>query len=380
MSNNISKVKKILFLLTNLSGGGAEKVLIDILRHTDFTRYEVDLLLVVKEGVYLTSVPNDVKVYSLYENRGLKYKLHFALSRYWGLDYFQRSLVQKKVKGRYDAIVSFMEGIPLKFHKYLLGRTKKNISWVHLDLLKHHYTVKYFRNDEERLLYEKMQQVFFVSNDACQSFKDLFGLVVGPFQTIYNPIDKANIERLSAIRIINKERFTICTVGRLTYQKRYDRLLRLAKRLKDEKREVDFWLLGIGPLEEDLKKTASELGVETIVKFLGFQQNPYPYIKSADLFLSTSMAEGYPLVICEALCLEKPIVATNVTGPREILRDSEYGLLAEEDDESIYKAVCRMLDDKNLRVHYIEKAREKKKDFDIQSVVDKIYKMISPNE
>lgn len=114
-----------MFLLTNLSGGGAEKVLIDILRHTDFTRYEVDLLLVVKEGVYLTSVPNEVKVYSLYENRGLKYKLHFALSRYWGLDYFQRSLVQKKVKGRYDAIVSFMEGIPLKFHKYLLGRTKK---------------------------------------------------------------------------------------------------------------------------------------------------------------------------------------------------------------------------------------------------------------
>ena len=83
MSNNISKVKKILFLLTNLSGGGAEKVLIDILRHTDFTRYEVDLLLVVKEGVYLTSVPNEVKVYSLYENRGFKYKLHLALSRYW---------------------------------------------------------------------------------------------------------------------------------------------------------------------------------------------------------------------------------------------------------------------------------------------------------
>ena len=135
-------MNKILFILTNLSGGGAEKVLIDILRHTDFTYYEVDLLLVVKEGVYLTSVPNDVKIFSLYERRGLKYKLHFALSRYWGLDYFQRSLVQKKIKERYDTILSFMEGIPLKFHKYLLGCAEKNISWVHTDMEKLHYTLK----------------------------------------------------------------------------------------------------------------------------------------------------------------------------------------------------------------------------------------------
>lgn len=380
MSNNISKVKKILFLLTNLSGGGAEKVLIDILRHTDFTYYEVDLLLVVKEGVYLTSVPNDVKIFSLYERRGLKYKLHFALSRYWGLDYFQRSLVQKKIKERYDTILSFMEGIPLKFHKYLLGCAVKNISWVHTDMEKLHYTLKYFRRGEENCLYSKMDDIFIVSECAKEAFVRMFGGNL-PLHVLYNPIDR---ERICSLAKENKEikktRTTVCSVGRLTYAKCYDRLLRLAKRLKDEKREVDFWLLGIGPLEEDLKKTASELGVETIVKFLGFQQNPYPYIKSADLFLSTSMAEGYPLVICEALCLEKPIVATNVTGPREILRDSEYGLLAEEDDESIYKAVCRMLDDKNLRVHYIEKAREKKKDFDIQSVVDKIYKMISPNE
>lgn len=368
-------MKRILFIIANLAGGGAEKVLVDMLKHTDFTNYKVDLLLVVKEGIYLNSIPQEVNVYSIYEKRGLKYKLDFVFSRYCGLDFFQRICVNNKVKGMYDSIISFMEGIPLKFHKYLLDRTMNNISWVHIDLLKHHYTNKYFRPDEERFLYNKMNQIFFVSNDAKLSFMNLFN-ITGSFQTIYNPIDKTDIENKSILQIIDKKRSTICSVGRLTFQKRYDRLLRLAKRLKDDKREVDFWLLGIGPLELELKKLADDLGILENVKFLGFQQNPYPYIKAADIFLSTSMTEGYPLVICEALCLEKPIVATNVTGSKEILGDSEYGLLTEEDDDSIYNSVCKMLDNKATCEHYKRKARERKRDFDINSTVDKIYKLI----
>ena len=124
-------------------------------------------------------------------------------------------------------------------------------------------------------------------------------------------------------------------------------------------------------------KLCNDLGIKKNVSFLGFQSNPYPYIKAADMFLSTSMTEGYPLVICEALCLDKPIVATNVTGPREILGDSEYGLLAEESDEAIFSAVQRMIDDEDLRKHYATKASERKQLFDIQSTVDNIYRLIS---
>lgn len=369
-------MKKILFILTNLAGGGAEKVLVDIFRHTDFERFKVDLLLVVNEGIYLSSLPAQIRVMSLYEKRGIRYKLDFLFTRYLRIDIFQCSLVKKKIGEDYDVIVSFMEGIPLKFHKYLMERAKKNISWVHLDLLKHHYTEKYFRKNEELWLYQAMDQVFFVSNEARQSFSSLFGSF-GSFITIYNPIDREMIEIRAKEKNVEKKNFTICSVGRLTYQKRYDRLLILANRLKKSGLKIDFWLLGIGPLEENLKHLVRQLGIEDCINFLGFQSNPYPYIKAADMFLSTSMTEGYPLVICEALCLDKPIVATNVTGPREILGDSEYGLLAEESDEAIFSAVQRMIDDEDLRKHYATKASERKQLFDIQSTVDNIYRLIS---
>lgn len=369
-------MKKILFILTNLAGGGAEKVLVDIFRHTDFERFKVDLLLVVNEGIYLSSLPVQIRVMSLYEKRGIRYKLDFLFTRYLRIDIFQCSLVKKKIGEDYDVIVSFMEGIPLKFHKYLMERAKKNISWVHLDLLKHHYTEKYFRKNEELWLYQAMDQVFFVSNEARQSFSSLFGSF-SSFITIYNPIDREMIEVRAREKNVVKKNFTICSVGRLTYQKRYDRLLILANRLKKSGLKIDFWLLGIGPLEENLKHQVRQLGIEDCINFLGFQSNPYPYIKAADMFLSTSMTEGYPLVICEALCLDKPIVATNVTGPREILGDSEYGLLAEESDEAIFSAVQRMIDDEDLRKHYATKASERKQLFDIQSTVDNIYRLIS---
>lgn len=368
-------MKRILFLLTNLAGGGAEKVLVDILRHTDFERYEVDLLLVVNEGVYLDSLPAQVSTYSLYEQRGLKYKLDFFFSRYWGMDFFQSRLIKKRIGKRYDVIVSFMEGIPLKFHKYILDRGQVNISWVHTDMERLHYTAKYFRKHEEQQLYAQMNKVIVVSQQAQKGFGKVFKIHT-PVYALYNPIDRDLIIALANAMSVTKSKLTICSVGRLTYAKRYDRAIRAIGKLMNCGYNVELWIIGNGGLEKQLRKQTEELNIEKHVKFLGFQSNPYPYVKAADIFLSTSMTEGYPLVICEALCLGKPIVATNVTGPREILGDSEYGLLIEEDDDAIFAGICRMIDDEALRAHYAAKACERKQVFEIQPVVDKIYNII----
>ena len=369
-------MKKILFILTNLAGGGAEKVLIDVLSQTDYSCYKVDLLLIVGEGVYLSSVPSAVQIHSLYKSRGFKYKLDFLLARYFGLEYFQRHLLKKKIVGRYDVVASFMEGIPLKFHKYLLSDAQRNITWVHTDLCRLHYTSKYFKRREELRLYNSMDAVVVVSNQAREGFYKQFQVEV-PLFTLYNPINKTEIVSLAGKQNIATKKFTICCVGRLTYAKRLDRALRVVDNLLKKGYEIELWIVGCGQLEKQLLKLCNDLGIKKNVSFLGFQSNPYPYIKAADIFLSTSMTEGYPLVICEALCLDKPIVATNVTGPREILGDSEFGLLTEESDEAIFEGVRRMIDDKDLRQHYAEIASERKQMFDIQSTVDKIYKLIN---
>lgn len=369
-------MKTVLFILTNLAGGGAEKVLVDIFKHTDYNHYHVDLLLVVDEGVYLNSIPASIKIHSLYKKRGARYKLDFALSRYMGINYFQRRLVEREISDNYDSIVSFMEGIPLKFHKYLTGRAKKNISWIHTDMNKLHYTIQYFRRGEEKKLYSKMDRVVVVSNQAKLGFCKEFDMHTH-LDTIYNPIDKKSIRLLADEQHIETRKVTICCVGRLTYAKRYDRALYVVSKLLANGYDIELWIIGCGILEKQLRRQCADLGIEKNVDFLGFQSNPYPYIKAADIFLSTSMTEGYPLVICEALCLDKPIVATNVTGPREILGDSEYGLLTEENDDAIFEGVRRMIDNTDLCKYYAKKASERKQMFDIQSTVDKIYKLIT---
>ena len=110
------------------------------------------------------------------------------------------------------------------------------------------------------------------------------------------------------------------------------------------------------------------------VFLLGFQKNPYPYLKASDIFVSVSFLEGLPLVVCEALCLGKPILATNVSGTAELLDYSKYGMLVDSDDDSIYNGLKEMIGNESLRTSYAQKAESGTTTdiFDIQKNVNQI--------
>lgn len=99
-------------------------------------------------------------------------------------------------------------------------------------------------------------------------------------------------------------------------------------------------------------------------------------MKEADIYLNTSEAEGYPLVICEALCLGLAIVATNISGASEILAHSEYGLLVSEKEEDIYNGVKRLMDDTTLRQEYHMKALQRAEMFDVPTTMAQIYGLL----
>jgi glycosyltransferase involved in cell wall biosynthesis len=140
-------------------------------------------------------------------------------------------------------------------------------------------------------------------------------------------------------------------VGRLTVQKRFDKLLNVHKRLLDEGVDHEVWILGTGEKEKALKAQAKRLGITHSCLFLGFR-NPYPYLRSADVFAMTSDYEGLPVVICEAMVLAKPIVSTAVTGPNELLERGRYGLLVENTEDAIQKGLSDMLQNEALRQDY----------------------------
>lgn len=372
-----------MFMMPALPGGGAEKVLIDILKNFDYASYEVTLFLEYKEGVYLNDVLEKVRILALHPQNTIWFeRLHRILRFFHSYVLFHtfvyKYMFLKLLKGeRFDTIVSFMEGSAVKFHSYIIHKADNNLSWVHIDFKQKHWSLDFFRNEKDEFeAYKKMDELVFVSEDVKRRFLELYTIEDDKCTVIYNLIDKNVIQRLAVSDNVVKRNFTICAVGRLNRQKRYDKALKVAKRLKNDGYDFDLWIIGEGSLEKPLKAIRNEYGIDDCVHFLGFRKPPYPYMKEADIYLNTSEAEGYPLVICEALCLGLAIVATDISGASEILAHSEYGLLVSEKEEDIYNGVKRLMDNTALRDEYRAKALQRAKIFDVPATMAQIYEIL----
>lgn len=360
---------KLLFLYGPLGGGGAERVLLDLLSNLDYTKYEVDLCLFVNQGILLPEVPKEITVISLWDSYSNYFRVAYRLSIVFGNNYLFKRILKQKISKKYDVEISFLEGIPLKLHA-LMSTNAKKITWVHADLLNYSYTDKQFAADEQLRAYNKMDAIVCVSHFTLKMFEEKFDMVSERLKVIYNPVDLAKVDRLTVDSNVEKKSgFNIVSVGRLTDQKRFDRLVRVVARLRKETYELSVQIVGDGELRDDLKSLSKELKLEDIVQFVGFVNNPYPYIKNADLMLVPSASEGFGLVVVEAMALGVPVVSTKTAGPMEIIEKDAYGLLCEHDDESIYQSVKKLMVDEKLRKYYKEQGLKRSKDFNVKRTV-----------
>lgn len=369
--------------MPELPGGGAEKVLIDILSHFDFKKYDITLLLEYRQGIYLHEVPNEVKILSIWRSNTLWHQRIARRLMERGLygrahELWIAPLVRRKLRNRkFDTIVSFLEGAAVKIHSYLHRYANRNISWVHIDFEKKHWSLPFFRDlEDEKCCYEWMDKVACVSEGVKNAFIKVIGADEEKCMVVHNLIDSQKIRELSDIEAVPGA--TICMTGRLNRQKRYDRAIEAMKLLAQNGYDAKLRILGVGELENCLKKMAADAHLSDRIEFAGFQRPPYPWMKSCTIFLNTSESEGYPLSICEAMCLGMPVVATNISGAAEILSDDTYGMLTEENPSAISQALARMIDDGNLRKHYAAMSLERGKAFDVKNTMMKIYRLIDP--
>ncbi len=365
-------MKKVLFAMPDLRGGGAEKVLIDILKKIDKKKFEITLLLFTRTGVYINEIPKEVKVICIKE------KLKIIPGRFW-IRYFNKNpqlFYKYLIKEKYDIEIAFMEGLATKFISYSNNNSSKKIAWVHIDLLRKHWTKEMFLENEEANSYNKFDDIIFVSNDAKKSFEDLFENNISNKKIIYNPIiDEEIIEKSNQIKI-NFDNFTIISVGRLDKQKGYDRLLRVHSRLVN-KYPHKLLILGEGEERENLEQLMKELKIVNSVELKGFVKNPHPYIKSANLYVCSSITEGYPLVVAESLILGKGILATDITGPKEILNNGQYGMICEDSEEGLYKSLQSLLEHKEIIKEYENKSKIGRISLDYKKRIQEIEKLFN---
>lgn len=387
--------KKILLRIGSLRHGGAEKVLVTFLKNLPDDKYEIDLLLNLYSGKYLTEVPDWINIF--YLNKGEMITTNrlqdipqkaFRVIYQKVLKLFPTLLYQLILKGKkYDVEFAAIHG----FRDEILNsplKSSKKIIWIHNDLKKtefHDYTDeeirKFFGFDKIMVISEKIEQDFY-SLTQNQAEKD-------KIVRIYNPLDTEEILHKSQnSRTKNqnpsengqqstiKHQPTFISVGTVFPQKGFDRLLKVHKSLLEEGFPHQIQILGDGYDFDNIKKLQEALGVTKTSTLFGFTDNPYPFIKNADFYILSSRYEGFPTVLFEAITLKKNIIATDVSGVREMLKDGKLGLIVENSEEGIYEGMKKSLENSESFNRYEENLKEYQMPFTLENSVTSIIKIL----
>ena len=360
--------KKILFFINTLNGGGAEKVLVDLVNNLDKDKYDVTVQTIFNIGVYQNSLDKSIRYKTIFSkyNRIVAYIFIKLIYYKIGL----RHIYKKYINDNYDIEVAFLEGVPTKLLS--ISPNPNKYAWVHIDLYNYYGHEKIFRNVEENsVCYQRYKKIICVSESAKKGFKRRFGFDDNVIVQ-YNPVDEKKIIELAEENVDEisiSDRLKIITVGRLTKQKGYDRLLNVVNRLKNEGFDFELWILGEGEDRVLLEGIIREKDLGSCVTLYGFQRNPYKFMRSADLFVCSSIAEGFSTVVTEATILGLPTVTTDCSGMVEIFGDQEYGMIVNNSVEGLYGGLKKMLTDKKLIEFYRTKALERGKMFKLNKTI-----------
>lgn len=375
-------MKKVLFLIDSLPGGGAEKVLVDIVENLDRSKFDITVMTSLGGGVHVDNIKKNVKYKPFFKElkrqktilEKVIYKVRCKF-RYLFFKYVPAPVIHKIFIGNgYDIEIAFLEGHATKIIGASNNKYSKKYAWVHTDLIENNWSMRFYNSLEEQIEnYNHFDFIYCVSTQAKDSFIKLTKRIHNVF-TFYNPVNEVKIRELATSEgfSFNSSQFNVITVGRLTKAKGFDRLLNVHKRLINEGINYHLYILGEGEERLTLEKFINENQLGATVSLLGFHSNPYKYMKAADLFVCSSRAEGFSTVATEATILGLPIVTTDCSGMNELLGDSQYGLIIDNNEESLYEGLKQMIMDKELYEHYKKQCLERSEDFKLSKTMHKL--------
>lgn len=361
-----TKKIKVLFLTSSLSGGGAEHVVINLLRFIDKKRFSVQLALLRQEGELLNRLPEDVPTVSL----GMQGE---KIGREIGT--LVRSLQRVVRDIRPDIVFSFMWepnviNLLANFFSPRTGIILSERVAIHdnLALLFGAGVKRLVALMALKYLYRRADYIIAVSEGLRSELLSL-GNSPNKVSVIHNPLNISLIDRLKEEEIDIKKPF-ILFAGRFNRQKNIPLLLNVFKRLSVSN-DLVLVLLGKGEDQANLKDLVDKLNLADRVIFKGFSDNPYKYMRRASVFVLPSAFEGFPNVLLEAMACGAPVVSTKCPfGPEEIIEDGVSGLLVPVGNlDAMEIAISSLLDNHDLRETLISGGYRRVRDFDIESIV-----------
>lgn len=346
--NKVQK-KRLLFVISRFLDGGIDTVLIEYLRHIV---KEQDFIVTLAIGVrmnelevFTASLPDEVKV--VYFNKS-HWLTQYPIKRVKGtiskwmkivdevlINPFRRRFIGiglRKIAAVNDVIIDFACSYP----SFMSSIKKPKIGFYHFSLPNSIESNNHIKKRMYRRM-SKYDRIITISKAMESQFIENFPELADRVKMIYNAKDVKLLQKKAEDKTVEtpeKGKYLLAVERLEESQKDITTLLHAMKMLKEEfKENMPLYILGKGKSEQHLKLLAKELGVDDIVKFVGFTPNPYPWIKNCAILLHSAKFEGLPTVLIEGLLLGKFIISSDCpTGPREILDNGKVGILVPTGD------------------------------------------------
>ena len=351
---------KILFCIESLNCGGAEKSLLNLLDILGDEKYDIHLIMHQLSGDLFHHLPRHIKVHKFggdisFLNRCLYWLL--KKTNYQSLHSAQIfwRLTCKAIptyNDKYDIAIGWGQGFATYFTADKVLANKK-FSWVNVDYEKAGYKANY-----DKKLYEKFDQIVAVSDFVNYQITNIFNNKVS---TVYDVINAPLITKMSndiQIALPNSHN-NIVTVARLAKAKGFNLVIEAAQILKTESIDFHWTIVGEGPERENIKHWISKSRLEKYITLVGFKENPYPYIKAADIYCQPSLFEGLGLTVVEAAIMCKPIVVTNFPTASEILTHKKTGLICDFKAKDIANNIKLLIENPTLKSDLIHELKSK---------------------
>ncbi|MFC1904225.1 glycosyltransferase [Chloroflexota bacterium] len=356
--------KRVLFVLPSLAGGGAERAASLLLQHLD--RQKFDSFLAVFQDRFDYPVPEDVMVTC------------FHKSGTYGLFRLIWQLKRVYEEEKPDTVVSVM------IYANLFSIVAKKLSRAKPQILLTEQNMSSIGRGQGflsplkswaiPLLYSKADGIICVSRGVAEDLVTQFKVPRQKIKVIFNPVDIEHVSSLVDEEVdhpyfTSKETPIIIAMGRLVVAKGYPYLIKAFAQVVAQF-PCRLIILGDGKEKEALQKLVRHLGIERWVDFLGFQKNPFKYLAQSDIFVLSSLWEGFPLAIMEAMACGIPVVSTRCpSGPDEIITNGVNGLLAPvADDTELAVALLRLLNDRSFARRLAQAGRQRVEDFTVAKI------------
>ena len=367
-------MKKILFFIPNLSVGGAEKVLVNLVNNMDKSKFDITVQTLFGGGVNEQFLKKNITYKSCFKKtfRGNSQILKM----------FQpKTLYKLFIKDHYDIIVSYLEGPTARIVAGCSDQGTKKICWIHCRFDSPETAQVGFRGFEEaKELFCRFDVIVCVSELVKRFFCQIIGYR-GRIEVLYNTNETKDVFQKSMEPVndieFDKDCFNLCSVGKIEPVKGYDRLARVHKRLLDNGIRHRIYILGDGSQKKEISAYLRTNQLDNTFFFLGYHTNPYKYISKCDLFVCSSLSEGFSTAVTEALIVGTPVCTVEVSGMKEMLGEhNEYGVITENSEDAMYEGIKSLLENPERLAHYKLQAEIRGKDFSTENTVKAVEQML----